>query len=168
MSRVTAPRSGKVRPPRCSPTPSLPSPSEPRPYRPCPEPPCSPWTRDLRLLLADGPALRRHGYDPATLAGRPLADVAPAHSYAELEPHYRAALAGEPQTFEHSSSDATAWYLTHIAPLTEGEEIVGAVAISQDITSRRVADDELRAVTTLFETAFAAAPIGMALVGVDG
>ncbi len=45
---------------------------------------------------------------------------------------------------------------------------MGAVAISQDITSRRVADDELRAVTTLFETAFAAAPIGMALVGVDG
>jgi diguanylate cyclase (GGDEF)-like protein/PAS domain S-box-containing protein len=123
---------------------------------------------DMRLLLADGPALRRHGYDSADLTGRRLADVAPAHSYAELEPRYRAALGGQTQTFEHSSSDLTAWYLTHIAPLTEGEEIVGAVAISQDITSRRVADDELRAVTTLFETAFAAAPIGMALVGVDG
>ncbi len=48
---------------------------------------------DLRLLLADGPALRRHGYDPAALTGRRLADVAPAHSYAELEPRYRAALA---------------------------------------------------------------------------
>ena len=45
---------------------------------------------------------------------------------------------------------------------------MGAVAISQDITGRREADDELRAVTTRFETAFAAAPIGMALVDVDG
>ena len=100
--------------------------------------------------------------------GRPLADVAPAHSYAELEPHYRAALAGEPRSFEHRSSDGTGWYLTHIAPLTEGDEVVGAVAISQDITGRREADDKLRAVTTRFETAFAAAPIGMALVDVDG
>ena len=123
---------------------------------------------DLRLLLADGPALRRHGYDPAALSGRPLADVAPAPAYAELEPCYRAALAGEPQALEHSSSDGSGWYLTHIAPLVEGGEIVGAVAISQDITSRRMAEDEVRAVTTLFETAFAAAPIGMALVGVDG
>ena len=50
----------------------------------------------------------------------------------------------------------------------DGEEIVGAVAISQDISDRRRADDELRSVTTRFETAFAAAPIGMAMVGLDG
>lgn len=124
--------------------------------------------RDLRLLLSDGPALRRHGYDPAAMVGRQLADVVPAHSYAELEPHYRAALTGETRTFEHRSSDGKRWYWTHIAPLTEGEETVGAVAISQDITSRREADDELRAVTTRFETAFAAAPIGMTLVSPDG
>ena len=42
------------------------------------------------------------------------------------------------------------------------------MAVSQDISARREADDELRAVTTRFETAFAAAPIGMALVGLDG
>ena len=94
--------------------------------------------------------------------------MAPAHSYAELEPHYRAALAGELRTFEHRSSDGERWYWTHIAPLTEGDEIVGAVAISQDITDRHRAYDELRAVTTRFETAFAAAPIGMTLVDLDG
>ena len=44
--------------------------------------------RDLRLLLCDGPALATHGYDPTSLVGRPLADVAPVSAYAELEPHY--------------------------------------------------------------------------------
>jgi len=123
---------------------------------------------DLNLLLCDGPALATHGYDPEKMVGRPLADVAPAPAYAELAPHYRAALAGELRSFEHSSSDGERWYWTHIAPLKDGGEIVGAVAVSQDITVRRHADDELRAVTTRFETAFAAAPIGMTLVGVDG
>ena len=39
---------------------------------------------------------------------------------------------------------------------------------SQDVTARHEADEALRAVTTRFETAFAAAPIGMTLVGLEG
>lgn len=124
--------------------------------------------RDLRLLLCDGPALATHGYDPAALAGRPLEAVAPASAYAELEPLYRAALEGESSSLEHVSTDGSRWYWTHIAPLREGDQIIGAVAVSQDISDRRAADDELRSVTTRFETAFAAAPIGMAMVGLDG
>jgi len=123
---------------------------------------------DLRLLLCDGPALVKHGYDPAAMIGRPLADVAPAKAYAELEGNYRAALSGEHRSFEHQSSDGTGWYWTHIAPLVDDGEIVGAVAISQDVTARHEADDALRALTTRFETAFAAAPIGMTLVALDG
>ena len=102
------------------------------------------------------------------MVGRPLADVAPANAYADLEPNYRAALSGEHRSFEHQSSDGTGWYWTHIAPLIDDGEIVGAVAISQDVTARHEADDALRALTTRFETAFAAAPIGMTLVGLDG
>ncbi|HYI37859.1 MAG TPA: diguanylate cyclase [Thermoleophilaceae bacterium] len=123
---------------------------------------------DLRLLLCDGPALSTHGYDPSKLVGRPLADVAPVSAYAELEPHYLAALQGDYRSFEQRSTDGERWYWTHIAPLMDGDEIVGAVAISQDISDRRRADDELRSVTMRFETAFAAAPIGMAMVGLDG
>ena len=84
---------------------------------------------DQRLLLCDGPALTKRGYDPAAMVGRPLADVAPANAYADLEPNYRAALRGEHRSFEHQSSDGTGWYWTHIAPLIDDGEIVGAVAI---------------------------------------
>lgn len=125
--------------------------------------------RDLRLILAEGQALARHGYESAALYGRLLEDVIQSpESYAELEPEYRAALEGRPRSLEHSSSDGSKWYWTQIAPLEEDGEVVGAVAVSQDITVRRTADDELRAVTMQFETAFAAAPIGMTLVSLDG
>ena len=67
--------------------------------------------RDMRLLLCDGPALATHGYDAASLVGRPLADVAPANAYADLEPLYRAALEGELPRLEHHSTDGDALVL---------------------------------------------------------
>lgn len=124
--------------------------------------------RDLRLLLCEGQALTIHGYDPDLLRGQLLEDTLPAADFATVEPHYRAALRGEARTFEHRAGKGSTCYLTHIAPLREDGRIVGAVAVSQDISARKRADDELRAVTTRFETAFAAAPIGMAMVSLDG
>lgn len=124
---------------------------------------------DLRLILAEGEALAAHGYDSSVLRGRLLEEVIHSpEAFAELEPEYRAAFEGQTRSLEHGSSDGTKWYWTRIAPLTEGDRVVGAVAVSQDVTARHRADEELRDVTTQFETAFAAAPIGMTLVALDG
>ena len=123
---------------------------------------------DLRLLLCEGQAVARHSYDTNQLVGRLLEDVLPAEAFQQLEPEYRAALGGQERSFEYCSHDGEAWYVTAIAPLREDDRVVGAVAVSQDITARKRADEERRAATTEFETAFAAAPIGMTLVGLDG
>ncbi len=123
---------------------------------------------DLRLLLCEGQAATRHSYDTSQLVGRLLEEVLPPAAFERLEPEYRAALDGQERSFEYCSHDATAWYVTSIAPLRENDRVVGAVAVSQDITARKRADEERRAATTEFETAFGAAPIGMTLVGLDG
>ena len=123
---------------------------------------------DLRVLLCEGELLARHGHDPEQLIGRLLADVIPADDYEVLEPEYRAALRGEMRSLEHCAGRTKTWHQIHLAPLREGDDVVGVIVLSQDITAKKRADDELRSVTNRFETAFAAAPIGMALVGLDG
>ena len=124
---------------------------------------------DLRILLAEGQALVVGGYDPERLIGRDLADVVPAATFKKLEPEYRAALRGENRAVEHFSNDGQRRYLINTAPLRDDEgEIIGLVAVSQDITSRRRIEQELGEARSHFETAFNAAPIGMAMVGLDG
>ena len=53
---------------------------------------------DLRIVVAEGAQLTRRGLDPEAYAGMPLAETMPAEQFARIAPHYRAALAGEPQT----------------------------------------------------------------------
>src|SRR3712207_9348599 len=51
-----------------------------------------------------------------------------------LEPRYRAALAGESVRFDFHSPDRKAVYRTDFAPIREGGEIVGGIAIARDVT----------------------------------
>ncbi len=55
---------------------------------------------DLRIVVAEGAQLTRRGLDPEAYAGMPLAETMPSEQYARIAPHYRAALAGEPQSFD--------------------------------------------------------------------
>jgi diguanylate cyclase (GGDEF)-like protein/PAS domain S-box-containing protein len=103
------------------------------------------FDRDLQILLAEGQALTRHGFDPAAMVGRPLADVVPAAGYEQLEPVYLAALAGEAGSLEYRSSDGTRWYHVDVAPLSAEGEPVGGIVISQDITEAMEAREALDA-----------------------
>ena len=72
---------------------------------------------DLRIQTADGdayPAVKRTG-----LIGRVVREVIPSRAWDALEPHYRAALAGEAQCFEYAAvSDATT-HLIRMVPIDE-------------------------------------------------
>lgn len=123
---------------------------------------------DMVLRLADGGAFRDYGYDPAELVGKRLRDALPGESFNHLIPRYEATLEGKSDEFEVSSFDGRGRFLINVEPLVEDGEIVGGVALAREITARKLVEDELRTVSESFESAFISAPIGMALVGLDG
>ena len=87
---------------------------------------------DLRVMHVEGPAFDRHGYRPADWPGRRLNEVLPAGLMTELEPRYRAALAGEPQSFDYWSHDRSGayWNSLHATP------VLRQTRIACDRTSR--------------------------------
>ena len=106
----------------------------------------------LVVVLAEGAPLAAHGYDRHAIVGRSLMDVLPASAYAELEPHYRAALAGQSRALEYPSRDGTAWYWVQIEPLRDGEAAVaGAIAVSTDVTARKRAEEQHRHTSRLLQ-----------------
>jgi hypothetical protein len=71
---------------------------------------------DLRVVHVEGPAFDRHGYQPADWPGRLLREVLPPRLMSDLEPRYRAALAGEHQSFDYWSQDGESAYRVQITP----------------------------------------------------
>ena len=123
---------------------------------------------EMVLRLADGGTFRDYGYDPATLVGKRLGDALPGESFRPLLERYESALRGQTDEFEVSSFDGKGRFLVNVEPLFEDGEVVGGVALAREITARKRVEDELRTVSESFESAFNSAPIGMALVGLDG
>ena len=90
---------------------------------------------DERILHVEGAAFARHGMQATDWAGRDLADALPADASGELIPRYRAALRGEPQSFDYWSQDRRHAYWVQIAPIRD-QEHTSVVAVIQDITER--------------------------------
>jgi PAS domain S-box-containing protein len=92
---------------------------------------------DLRVVHVEGPAFDRHGYRAQHWPGRLLSEVLPASLMAELEPRYRAALAGDAQSFDYWSHDASRAYWAQITPVWGGDgALTSVVAVMQDVTDR--------------------------------
>jgi len=126
------------------------------------------FDHDLRLLMAEGGALRQHGYDPEDLAGKSLEDAIPPEAFSQLEPRYRATLDGRPSTFVYESADGTRVYRVQTLPVRHDDEVVGGIIYTVDISELERTRTQLEEAIGRFETAFTDAPIGMALVALDG
>jgi PAS domain S-box-containing protein len=96
------------------------------------------YDTDLRILVTEGGQLGRRGLDPAAYAGRLLSETMPAELLAKIEPHYRAALAGEPQAFDVDTLDGAVTYRVQAVPLhDEDGRLVGGMSVSRDVTELR-------------------------------
>ena len=93
---------------------------------------------DLRIIVAEGAQLARRGLDGAAYAGRALADTMPAEQFAKIAPRYRAALAGEPQSFDIDTPDGEVTYRVQVvALLDEHGRLLGGLSVSRDVTETR-------------------------------
>ncbi len=98
---------------------------------------------EMRVVAAEGAAFARQGLVAEDWIGRTLGEVLPAASREEVLDRYRAALAGERQSFDYWSEDGRHGYWVQIAPRAEEDGTGGVVAVMQDITERLIAMGEL-------------------------
>jgi diguanylate cyclase (GGDEF)-like protein/PAS domain S-box-containing protein len=126
------------------------------------------FDRDCRCVLAGGGGLAAAGLSSDLLEGCTTWEAFPAETAEALLPRYRRVLDhGEEFTFDISFDDHT--YCIRVAPLRgDGDEIVGGIVATQDVTEARVQTEQLRVAEEHFRSAFEFAPIGMALVDLDG
>jgi PAS domain S-box-containing protein len=99
---------------------------------------------DLRVLHVEGPAYAHHGYESSDWPGRRLDEILPPRSMDELEPRYRAALAGQPQSFDYRTQDGRKVYWAQITPIRDGDGApTSVVAVMQDVTARLGTTEQL-------------------------
>ncbi|MEN0014779.1 MAG: PAS domain S-box protein, partial [Solirubrobacteraceae bacterium] len=124
--------------------------------------------RNLDCTMAEGQMLQRPEFEGRQFIGVNVLDGVAEDKVDALRAIYGAALAGAQQRFEYVSPTSGFHYETEVAPYREGGEIVGVMSISRDITARRRAEAEVAAAHERFVESFESAPIGMALVALDG
>jgi PAS domain S-box-containing protein len=99
---------------------------------------------ELRILVAEGAQLARRGLDPADYAGMRLADALSADQYAKIAPRYRAALDGNPQTFDIDTPDGEVIYRVQVVPLHDDDgRLLGGLSVSRDVTELRRQEREV-------------------------
>ncbi len=92
---------------------------------------------ELTILVMEGRQLTRRGLDSSQFEGRKLVEVTPAATYEVVEPHYRAALAGEPRAFDLETEDGLT-YAIQVVPLHDDDgRLLGGLSVARDVTELR-------------------------------
>ncbi len=97
---------------------------------------------------------------------RDAAAVIHPDDFSVLLPLLRSALGGRPATTEYRAAATGRWYLVDAEPLDSGAARI--LVLARDITERVRREAELREVKARDRQSFEHAPIGVALVGLDG
>lgn len=122
----------------------------------------------FEVVLSEGDPIRSPGLETGDLAGKRLEEALPQDVWNRLADDLRGALEGNAVAYELPISDSESLYWVQITPLHKGDHIIGGILTSHEVGLRLEAEHELLEFTSSFETAFTKAPIGMALVALDG
>ncbi len=99
------------------------------------------YDHDLRMLIVEGGHLARLGIQAGDLEGRLLSEYLPPETFAEVAPHYRAALAGERRDFDTRTPDGSVLYWAQTVPLRDDAgAVIGGMAVARDVTAQRAAE----------------------------
>jgi diguanylate cyclase (GGDEF)-like protein/PAS domain S-box-containing protein len=103
------------------------------------------FDHDLRLLVAEGEALTHQGLRDTDVEGKLLSDVLVEDAFSDLEPHYRAALAGERKECERLSVDGGRYFRVTTSALRDDDgQVWAGLTMAQDITDLRASERYLR------------------------
>ncbi|MBA2635645.1 MAG: PAS domain S-box protein, partial [Sphingomonas sp.] len=127
--------------------------------------------RDIRLQFLNKPLAEYLGRPRSELLGKALREVIGDESYECRAPMIEAALGGEPQffvaDFDHPSLGPTAVQTQYVPWKGPGGEVLGAVAVIQDVTEQRTAERALRESEARFKRIANSAPVMMWVTRLD-
>jgi diguanylate cyclase (GGDEF)-like protein/PAS domain S-box-containing protein len=135
------------------------------------------FDRHLRFVMTAGQALTRLGDPPSCREGEFVGAAFPSELWSPIEPLFRSALLGETRSREIWTAERRHCLMVDVGPLrvnppsagAGGEAVVaGGVAVVQDITARRRADELAPRSQGVFAQVFERAPIGTGLLDLDG
>lgn len=104
------------------------------------------FDHNLRHQIVDGDrqVFSAAGFSKSSVEGKTLWEAFPEQSSAILEPYYRAALAGEIQTWEAKSRETDRSYLCRTMPAyTRGDEIATGFLVCYDLTKQKQIEETL-------------------------
>ncbi len=104
------------------------------------------WDRDQVCRFANGAYKQWFGRDPAQMLGITARELMGESFYAQNLPNIRAALAGEPQTFERNldkPDGSTGYVIVHYIPDVRDGAVRGMVVLVTDITEIKTAQFDL-------------------------
>ncbi|MFP4436887.1 MAG: PAS domain S-box protein [Chloroflexaceae bacterium] len=107
------------------------------------------FDHELRFLIADGSQMAVSGLTAADMEGRTIGEIFDPETCAMLEPEYRAVLAGNATMFEVARGEAQ--YEVHAMPIRDDQDnIIAGLVVTQNITTRKQMEAEIRASETWF------------------
>jgi diguanylate cyclase (GGDEF)-like protein/PAS domain S-box-containing protein len=125
------------------------------------------FDRDLRYLAAGGLGLAEVGLTRSLLEGKTVFEVFPPDVAQAIEGPYRQALAGHESRMDVPYEGRI--FLQRLAPVYDDYgKVIAGFGFTQDVTSEREAQVALAESEERFRLAFDHAPIGMALVSMEG
>ena len=125
------------------------------------------FDHDLRYLSAGGTGLAEAGLSRELLVGRTIHEVFPLETAVVMEPLYRAALSGESSTTDVPFDGRT--YVQRLAPVRDRRgQVIAGMGYAQEVTAARTSERQLRESEQRFRLAFEHAPIGKAIIALDG
>ena len=109
------------------------------------------FDEDLRYTVAGGQLFEAEGVDPEERIGSSIFDLYPEELIEEVEPHFRAALDGEVNSFEVHYRGLDLFNYT--LPVRDADgEVLGGMLVVNDVTEQREYERQLERFQTIIET----------------
>jgi PAS domain S-box-containing protein len=125
------------------------------------------FDKDLRYLLAEGKGLEQVGLSTEQLAGKTLSDLFSKEDVDYVRPYYLKAFEGEAVSFELWLGGQC--YSINAAPLQDNNDTIYAIiAVAQNITERKRAEEALRESEELFLLLLQSTDQGIYGIDVEG
>jgi diguanylate cyclase (GGDEF)-like protein/PAS domain S-box-containing protein len=123
---------------------------------------------DMRYLVAGGGLLANIGMSPDMLEGKTLQEAMPPDAVALGEPLYRAILAGTAPDEVEQHYGGRIYRTQPVSLHNERGEVTAGMIISQDITERKQAEEDLQNSEELLSAIFDNVAVGIAMADEEG